>query len=121
MALTGRRQGFAGLGRSAEAGKTRSGRWLTTTAVMGVVGHSPDAPWPSPPDAADALPLADAVFPAEAAPGPAAPPPAESSDAASTRWLRAARFADAVTGVPAPAAQASSRTQKFCCYSEVNG
>ncbi len=37
VALTWRRQGFAGLGRSAEAGKTRSGRWLTTTAVMGVV------------------------------------------------------------------------------------
>jgi hypothetical protein len=67
-ALTWRRIGLWGLGRSAEAGKIRSGRltW-TTTLVKGVGLQSPGARWPSPPDADQALPLrADAVFPVSA-------------------------------------------------------
>ena len=70
-ALTWRRIGLWGLGRSAEAGKTRSGRltW-TTTLVKGAGLQSPGARWPPPPDADEALPLraADAVvFPVSAA------------------------------------------------------
>ena len=52
-----RRMGLSGFGRSAEAGRTRSGSWPTTTAVEGAGGPSPGAPWPPPPDtSADAPP-----------------------------------------------------------------
>ena len=65
--------GLSGFGRSAEAGRTRSGSWPTTTAVEGAGGPSPGAPWPPPPDtSADAPPPT-----ADEAAGPAdAPPPA---------------------------------------------
>lgn len=87
-ALTWRRIGLWGLGRSAEAGKTRSGRltW-TTTLVKGAGLQSPGARWPSPPDADEPLPLrADAVFPlsADAPLGLTEPPPAATDNQIST-------------------------------------
>ena len=94
-ALTWRRIGLWGLGRSAEAGKTRSGRltW-TTTLVKGAGLQSPGACCPSPPDADEALPLRaadEAVFPvsADVPLGLTEPPPGPAATTRSAKITNA--------------------------------
>jgi len=81
-APTWRRMDLSGLGRSAEADKTRSGSWLTTTLVKGTGRQSPGANWPSPPDAADAIARVDAPL------GPTAPSAAAATRSAEIRNAR---------------------------------
>jgi hypothetical protein len=81
-APTWRRMDLSGLGRSAEADKTRSGSWLTTTLVKGTGLQSPGANWPSPPDAADAIARVDAPL------GPTAPSAAAATRSAEIRNAR---------------------------------
>ena len=83
-APTWRRMDLSGLGRSAEADKTRSGSWLTTTLVKGTGRQSPGANWPSPPDAADAI----ARVARDAPLGPTAPSAAAATRSAEIRNAR---------------------------------
>ena len=98
-ALTWRRIGLWGLGRSAEAGKTRSGRLTWTTTLVPRKGpgaglQSPGACCPSPPDADEALPLRaadEAVFPvsADVPLGLTEPPPGPAATTRSAKITNA--------------------------------